>query len=149
MLENSYICLNLFNIRLLMHIKYFMKSLKHKLPCKNYAVLNNSFTIYKLKKNNNILNISLFLHTFPRGGWVRRRCPVAFVTRAPNWYWLPVGQSLLSLQQAKVEGECCYFFCSFTFFHFPLSFLSFSFISSTISLISFLPFSGRQHKITH
>ena len=31
----------------------------------------------------------------------------------------------------------------------PLSSLSLSFISSTISSISFLPFSGRRHKMTH
>ena len=81
-----------------------------------------------------------------RGGWVRQRCPVAFVTGASNWYWLTVGQGLLSLQQLKVERKCCYFFFSITFFHFPPSSLSLSFISSTIS---FLPFSGRRHKMTH
>ena len=82
------------------------------------------------------------------GGWVRRRCPVAFVTGAPSWYWLTVGQGLLFLQQVRVEGECCYFFCSFTFSHFPFTSLPLSFISSTISSISFLPFSGRRHKLT-
>ena len=89
------------------------------------------------------------IHMTVEGGWVRWRCPVAFVTMAPNWYWLTVGQSLLSLQQVRVEGECCYFFCSFTFFQFHLSSLSLSFISSTISSISFLPFSGRCRKMTH
>ena len=80
-----------------------------------------------------------------RGSWVRQRCPVAFVTGASNWYWLSFGQGLLSLQQVRVEGEC-YFFCSFMFFHFPLYSLSLSFFSSTT--ISFLPFSGRQYKMT-
>ena len=79
-------------------------------------------------------------------GWVRRGCPVAFVTGVLNWYWLTVWQGLLSLQQARIEGECYYFFCFFTFFHFPLSSLALSFISSTISSISFLPLSGRRHK---
>ena len=37
----------------------------------------------------------------------------------------------------------------YTFIHFPLSLLSLSFISSTISSISLLPFSGRRHKMTH
>ena len=78
------------------------------------------------------------------GGWVRRRCSVAFVTGSPNWYWLTVGQGLLSLQQVRIEGEWCYFFCSFTFFHFHLFPLSLSFIFSTIS---FLLFSGRRHKM--
>ena len=40
------------------------------------------------------------------------------------------------------------FFCFFTFIPVPLSYLSLSFIS-TISSISFLPFSGRPHKMTH
>ena len=35
------------------------------------------------------------------GGWVRRRCPVAFVTGASNWYWLTAGKDL---QQVRVEG---------------------------------------------
>ena len=38
-----------------------------------------------------------------------------------NWYFLTVGQGLLSLQQVKVEGECFYFFCFFNFIHFPFS----------------------------
>ena len=44
---------------------------------------------------------------------------------------------LLSLQQVRVEGDCFYFFCFFNFIHFPLSPLSLSFISSTISLLPF------------
>ena len=87
-------------------------------------------------------------HTaYIRGGWVRRRCPVAFVTRVSNWYWLTVRQGLLSFQQIRVEVQC-YFFCSFTFFHFPLSVLSLS-LFSPISSISFLPFSGRRHNLSH
>ena len=35
------------------------------------------------------------------------------------------------------------------FFPAPLTSLSLCFISSTISSISFLPFSGRRHKMTH
>ena len=42
-----------------------------------------------------------------------------------------------------------YFFCFFTFIPIPLSSLSLSLISSTISSISLLPFSGRWHKMTH
>ena len=75
-----------------------------------------------------------------------RRCRVSSVTGASNWYWLPVGQGLLSLKQVRVEGECFYFFCFFTFTPVSLSSLSLSFISTTIS--SF-PFSGRRHKMTH
>ena len=69
--------------------------------------------------------------------------------RASNWYWLTVGQGLLPLPQVVVEGECYYFFCFFTFIHFPLSPLSLSFISSTIASVSLFPFSGRRHKVTH
>ena len=59
------------------------------------------------------------------------RCPVGSLGeakvscvlrhRAFNWYLLTVGQGLLSLQKVKVEGECFYFFCFFTFIHFPFS----------------------------
>ena len=83
------------------------------------------------------------------GGWVRQKCRVSCLTRASNWYWGIVGQGLLPLQQVRIEGECFYFFCFFSFIHFPLSSLSLSFISSTISSISLLSFSERQHKMTH
>ena len=117
-------------------------------PCNWMAIWEKSpVTFMHLVK----AQVNLHNHTFCfswLGGWVRWRCPVAFVTGAPNWYWPTVGQGLLSLQQVRVEGEC-YFFCSF--FHFPLSSLSISIISSTtcVSSISFLPFSGRRHKMTH
>ena len=57
-------------------------------------------------------------------------------------YSSTVGQALLSLQQVRIEGECFYFFCFFTFIHFPLSLVSFSFIFSIISSISL---SRRRH----
>ena len=44
------------------------------------------------------------------------------------------------LVAGKGRGDCFYFFCFFTFIPVPLSSLSLSFISSTIS---FLSFSGR------
>ena len=77
------------------------------------------------------------------GGRVVRRCRVFYVIGASNWYWPTVGQGLLSLSQVRVEGEC---FCFFTFFPVPLFSVS-PLISPTIS-ISFLPFSGRRHKMT-
>ena len=49
----------------------------------------------------------------------------------------------------RVEGDCFYFFCFFTLIPVPLSSLFLSFISSTISSIILLPFSGRRHKMTH
>ena len=73
-------------------------------------------------------------------------CCVSYVTGASNWDWLTVWKGLLSLQQARVEGECFYFFCFFVLIHFPLSPLSLSFISSTISSIAVL---WRRHKMTH
>ena len=76
-------------------------------------------------------------------------CHLSCITGAFNWYWLTVGQGLLFLVADKVEGECFYFFCFFTFIIVPLSSLSLSFISSTVSSISFLTFSGRWHKMTH
>ena len=65
------------------------------------------------------INPSLAEHD--RGGWVRQRCCVSYITGASNWYWLAVGQGLLSLQQVRVGGECFYFFCFFTVIHFPFS----------------------------
>ena len=57
---------------------------------------------------------------------------------------------LAILVASKGRGECFfYFFCFFPFIPVPLSFLSLSFIFSTIYSISFLPFSGRCHKMTH
>ena len=82
------------------------------------------------------------------GGWVRQWCLVPCVTRVSNWYSLTVGQGL-SLHHVRVEGQCFYFFCFYTFIHFPLSRLSLSFISSTISSVSLLPFFERRHKMTH
>ena len=54
------------------------------------------------------------------GGWVRQRCRVSYVTGASNWYWLTVGQGLLTLQQVRIEGNV---------FLFPVSSLSFIFLS--------------------
>ena len=52
--------------------------------------------------------------------------------------------------QVRIElGGCFYFFCFFTFSHSLLSTQFVSFISSTIDLFSFLPFSGRRYKMTH
>ena len=85
-----------------------------------------------------------------------------------NWGWLGVAKVLCILCHwgfqlilayswarpailvaGKGRGGMFYFFCFFTFIPVPLSSLSLSFISCTISSISFLPFSGRQHKMTH
>ena len=52
------------------------------------------------------------------------------------------------LVAGKGRGACLYFFCFFAFIPVSLSSLSLSFISSTISSLSFLPFSGRRHKMT-
>ena len=52
----------------------------------------------------------------------------------------------VTLVAGKGRGGMFYFFCFFTFILVRLSYLSLSFISSTIS---FLPFSGRRHKMTH
>ena len=53
------------------------------------------------------------------------------------------------LSAGKGSGGCYYFFCFFTFIYFLFSLLFLSFISSTIPYITFLPFSGRRHKMTH
>ena len=55
----------------------------------------------------------------------------------------------LAILAGKGRGKCFYFFCFFSSIPFPLSSLTLSFISSTISSISFLPFPGRQLKMIH
>ena len=92
---------------------------------------------------------SSFVEHFDLGLRVVRRCRVSCVTGASNWYWHTLGQGLQSLQQVRIEGECFYFFCFFTFIPVLLSSLSLSFTSCTVASISFLPFFGRQHKMTH
>ena len=67
-------------------------------------------------------------------GWLgeaKESC--SFCCGVPNWYWLTVGQGLLSLQQVRVEGGMLLFLLFLHLFHFPFSSLSLSFISSTIS----------------
>ena len=56
---------------------------------------------------------------------------------------------LAILAAGKGRRECFYFFCFFLYIPVPLSFLCLSFIFSTISSISFLPFSGKRHNMTH
>ena len=89
-----------------------------------------------------IYKIMILLNNFSSetgGGWVRQRCQLSYIIGVSNWDWLTVGQGLLFLQQVTVEGGgYFYFFCFFTSIHFPLSPLSLSFISSTISSISSL-----------
>ena len=81
------------------------------------------------------------------------RCHVSYVTGASNWYsdysWART--VILIAGKGRGGGGGCFFFylfCFFTFVPDPLSSLYLSFISSTVSSISFLPFSGRRHKMT-
>ena len=50
------------------------------------------------------------------------------------------------LQQVRVQGECFYFFCFFTFIHFTSSPVP---IFDLLYYLFYLPFCGRQHKMTH
>ena len=104
--------------------------------------------IGKMLHNICISAVAMSLRWATRGAWAscNERCRVSYVTGASNWYWLTVGQGLLSLQQVRVDGECFYFS---TFIPVPLSPLPHSVIPSTISSVSLLPFSGRRHKMTH
>ena len=70
-----------------------------------------------------------------------------YVNGGPTDIGLQLGQAILVAGNDR--GACFYFFCLFPFIPVPLSSLSLAFISSTVSSISFLPFSGRQHKMTH
>ena len=64
----------------------------------------------------------------------------------PTDIGLQLGKAAI-LVVGKGRGGCFYFFCFFII-PVPLSSLSLSFVSSTLSSISFLPFSGRRHKMT-
>ena len=55
---------------------------------------------YVLFRNTIILYPKLSWHVIKDicgGGWVRQRCRVSYVIGASNWYWLTVGQGLLSM----------------------------------------------------
>ena len=96
------------------------------------TLLNKNFLHYFYRKQVLTFHVNCLLgrwftwkiKTSFRGGWVQS-CRVYCGTGMSNWYWLTVGQGLLSLQQVRVEGEgFFYFFCFFTF-----SFFSFSSVS--------------------
>ena len=67
----------------------------------------------------------------------------------PTDIGLQLGKPCYPNVAGKVEGKSFHFFCFFPFIPVPLSSLFLSFIFSTISSISFLPFSGRRHKMIH
>ena len=101
---------------------------------------------YNKVKNNIVKMAKGFTSEFIRGGRMWRRCRVSYATGAPMAYsWA----RLAILIAGKGTGVCFHFFCFFPFIPVALSSLSVSFVSSTISPISYLPFSGRRHKMTH
>ena len=126
----------------------FICSLLDKDFCAVFFFLNKN-------KKTSRSNIN-FLISVPNTEYTR--CPVGLLGeaklscivthRASNWYLLTVGQGLLSLQQVKIEGECFYFFCFFTFIHFPFSPVPL-FHLLLLSPVFLLLFSGRRHKMTH
>ena len=88
------------------------------------SLLDKVFALLKKKTKKKTLQDPtwIFRYVF-QTRHIHVRCPVGWLGEAKvscNWYWLTVGQGLLSLQQIKVEGECFYF-CFFTFIHFPFS----------------------------
>ena len=85
----------------------------------------------------------------PLGVWEGLRFVIVAL---PGFFFLTIFYSwarLANLVAGKGRGECFYLFCFFSFIPVPLSFLTLSLISSTISSVSFLPFPGRGHKMTH
>ena len=86
------------------------------------------------------------LHYWSRGSGFESR----WVSGASDWYWLTVGQGLLSILVVGKGRGGMFLFLPFLHFHSCSSFFPFlSFISSAISSISLLPLSGRRHKMTH
>ena len=75
------------------------------------------------------------------------RCHVSYVTGGSNWYWLRVGQGLQIA--GKGSGEM-FLFLQILHFHSCSSFFPVPLFHLLYYLtISFLPFSGRWHKMTH
>ena len=87
------------------------------------SLLDKDFCAVKKKQQQKYFKIQHeFSDRVPNTEYTR--CPVGWLGEAKvscYWYFLTVGQGLLSLQQVKVEGECFYFFCFFNFIHFPFS----------------------------
>ena len=65
------------------------------LKCSNRQALANSVGQDQMLQNAEVDQVNTICHS--SGGWVVRRCRVSYVTGASNWYWLTVGQGLLSL----------------------------------------------------
>ena len=74
-----------------------------------------------------------------------RRCRVSCVTGRPTDVGLQFGKAC-TLVAGMGRAVCFYVFCFFTFIPIPLSSLSPSYISSTISSVSFLPSLGDDTK---
>ena len=82
-------------------------------------------------------------HSLGGGGRVVRRCCVSYITGASNILAYSWARPAI-LVVGKGRGGMFLFLLFLTFIPVPLSSLSLSFISSTLSSISFLPFSGRR-----
>ena len=107
---------------------------------------NLNFSVFQSFLGRFIFSFQRFLCAGFRGGRVWRKCRVSRQQGIPlilaySWARLAI------FAAGKGKGECFYFFCFFPFIPVPFSPLFFSFISCTISSISFLPLSGRRHKI--
>ena len=93
----------------------------------------------KKKEKKNVIFYNFEWHF--GGGWVSRGVLYLASPGHPTDIGLQLGKACYLCSRLRVEGECYYFFCFFTFIPFLSSLLSHFFISSTISSIS-LPFSG-------
>ena len=78
-----------------------------------------------------------------------RRCHVSFVTRGVQLILADSWARPAILVAGKGREVMFLFLLFLTFIPVSLSSLSLPFISSAISSVCFLPFSGRRHKITH
>ena len=143
----SYI--SLCSLRILYNSKFILMATSLR---KNAVVVTRVRCIFSVDMCKNIQYLVLptaWVFSFLRGwsGGAKVSCILRHrgvqLILAYNWA-RPV-----TLVTGKGRGGMFYFFCFFTFILVRLSYLSLSFISSTISSISFLPFSGRRHKMTH
>ena len=111
---SSYLCISIF---LILPHKHILWNLRRIISLwRRVHTLSGEGRQFKIIFASPLKRVFLLLKGV---GLVRQRCRISYVTGVFNWYWLTVGQGLLSLHQVRVEGDCFYFFCFFSFIYFP------------------------------
>ena len=153
---------NLFNVhRIMNNIGFHLTLLATP---SGFAYFARDLMLFILQWTLNKLHSFLKWLTYLYMSWVARWL---FLISPPKWGWFGMAKLSGILRHQGVQlilasswarpailvvgkgGGGCFLFCFFTFIPVPLSSLSLYFISSTISSMPFLPFSGRRHRMIH